>query len=71
MINNTLPYQEKSITLKKQLMIYWEIVEKKNLDGSMKDEFMMVCNNFRNDLMHANEFIVGRALRLIGRINLK
>jgi vesicle coat complex subunit len=52
-------------------MIYWEIVEKKNLDGSMKDEFMMVCNNFRNDLMHANEYIVGRALRLIGRINLK
>ena len=28
----------------------------------------MVCNNFRNDLIHPNEYIAGRALRLVASI---
>lgn len=34
----------------------------------MLDEFMMVCNNLRNDLTHANEYVVGASLKLISRI---
>lgn len=52
-------------------MIYWEVIEKKNLDGTVKGQFMLVNNSFRKDLEHANEFVVGRSLRLISRICLK
>jgi len=54
--------------LKKLLLIYWEIVQKTKPDGKMLDEFMMVCNNLRNDLTHANEYVVGASLKLISWI---
>ena len=31
---------------------------------------MMVCNNLWKDLTHANEYVVGMSLKLIGRIAL-
>jgi coatomer subunit beta len=37
----------------------------------MMDEFMMVCNNLRNDLTHANEYVVGVTLKLISRIAIR
>ncbi len=50
------------------LLLYWEIIQKRKHDGKILDEFMMVCNNLRNDLTHANEYVVGMSLKLIGRI---
>ena len=67
-ISNVLPYQGQSTSLKKSLLIYWEVVNKRKLEGGVLDEFLLVCNNLRNDLNHANEFVVGLALKLIGRI---
>lgn len=52
-------------------LLYWEIIEKKKQDGKILDEFMMVCNNLRKDLTHANEYVVGMSLKLIGRIALR
>jgi coatomer subunit beta len=31
----------------------------------------LVCNNFRNDLLHPNEYVAGRALRLVASIQSK
>lgn len=53
------------------LLIYWEIINKVKSDGKMLDEFMMVCNNLRNDLTHANEYVVGASLKLISRIAIR
>ncbi len=50
------------------MTIYWEVVEKRKVDGGIIDEFMLVSNNLRKDLMHANEYVVGLTLKLIGRI---
>jgi coatomer subunit beta len=46
-------------------------VDKFKPDGSLKDEFILVCNNFRKDLLHPNEYVVGRALRLVSSIHNK
>lgn len=70
-LNHILPYQKNSITLKKLLLIYWEIIQKRKLNGEILDEFMMVCNNLRKDLTHANEYVVGMSLKLISRIAMK
>lgn len=67
-INHILPYQSKSATLKKLVLVYWEVIKKRKHDGVLLDEFLLVCNNLRNDLNHANEFVVGMTLKLIGRI---
>jgi coatomer subunit beta len=32
---------------------------------------ILVCNSIRNDLLHPNEYIRGRTLRLLSRINQK
>ena len=32
---------------------------------------ILVCNSIRNDLLHPNEYIRGRTLRLLSRINYK
>jgi coatomer subunit beta len=47
------------------------VVEKVNLDGSVKDEITLACNALRKDLLSPNEFIRGRTLRLISKINIK
>lgn len=67
-INHILPSQSKSVLLKKLVLIYWEIIQKKKHNGVVLDEFILVCNNLRNDLNHSNEFIVGATLKLISRI---
>lgn len=40
-------------------------------DGKLKEEFILICNNFRNDLIHANEYIAGRALKLLSNMMVK
>lgn len=39
-----------------------------NPNGTLKDEMILVCNSLRNDLLHPNEYIRGRTLRLVSRI---
>ena len=57
--------------IKKLLFLYWEIVEKTNLDGSVKDEMILACNALRKDLLSPNEYIRGRTLRLVSKISIK
>jgi len=53
------------------LFLYWEIVEKTNADGTLKEELILACNALRKDLLSPNEFIRGRTLRLVSKIQLK
>jgi coatomer subunit beta len=57
--------------MKKLLFLYWEVVEKVNLDGSVKDEITLACNALRKDLLSPNEYIRGRTLRLVSKISIK
>jgi coatomer subunit beta len=57
--------------LKKLLFLYWETVEKTNVDGTVKDEITLACNALRKDLLNPNEFIRGRTLRLVSKISIK
>ena len=54
--------------VKKLLSLYWEICEKVKEDGELKEEMVLVCNAIRNDLIHANEYIRGRTLRMLCRM---
>jgi coatomer subunit beta len=40
--------------MKKTLLLYWEIVEKTNPDGSMKSEMILTCNTLLKDLENPN-----------------
>ncbi|EEA05784.1 coatomer beta subunit protein, putative [Cryptosporidium muris RN66] len=57
--------QSTSHKVKKYLQLYWEIVEKCDNDGNLKEEMILVCNALRNDLQHPNEYIRGSTLRLL------
>ncbi|KAH8740835.1 hypothetical protein FG386_003074 [Cryptosporidium ryanae] len=57
--------QSNNHKVKKYLQLYWEIVEKCNSDGTLKEEMILVCNALRNDLQHPNEYIRGSTLRLL------
>ena len=52
------------INVKKLLFLFWEIIDKQNKDGKIKDEFILVCNSLRKDLESPNEYVRGRVLRL-------
>lgn len=67
-INFVLPNQTESHGLKKILFFYWEIVEKLNAQGDIRDEVILVCNALRNDLLHSNEFIRGRTMKMLSRV---
>ena len=54
--------------VKKLCQIYWEICEKVRENGELKEEMVLVCNAIRNDLIHSNEYIRGRTLRLLCRM---
>ena len=56
------------IRIKKLLFLFWEIVEKTNKDGKIKEEFILVCNTLRKDLDSPNEYIRGRTLRLLTKL---
>jgi coatomer subunit beta len=66
-----LPLKTENHEFKKVMLLYWEVIEKLNSDGNLKDEFYLVNNHFRNDILHANEYIRGRTLRLLTRVMLK
>ena len=56
------------INLKKILFLFWEVIDKKNPDGKIKDEFILVCNGLRKDLESPNEYVRGRVLRLLTKL---
>jgi len=55
--------------IKKLILLYWETIEKTKADGSVRDELILACNNLRKDLLHPNEYIRGKTLRLIAKLN--
>lgn len=55
-------------TLKKLLLIFWEIVPKNTPDGKLMQEMILVCDAYRKDLQHPNEFIRGSTLRFLCKL---
>ena len=45
-----------------------KIVEKTNVNGTIKDEMVLACNALRKDLLSPNEYVRGRTLRLVSKI---
>lgn len=60
-IRFVLPLQDH--TIKKLLLIFWEIVPKTKPDGKLLHEMILVCDAYRKDLQHPNEFVRGSTLR--------
>ncbi|EWC43996.1 coatomer subunit beta [Drechslerella stenobrocha 248] len=54
--------------LKKLLYFYYEICPKLDSAGKLKQEFVLVCNGIRNDLLHPNEYIRGATLRFLCKL---
>ena len=54
--------------IKKLLLIFWEIVPKTEPDGRLKHEMILVCDAYRKDLQHPNEFIRGATLRFLCKL---
>ncbi|KAL5011126.1 hypothetical protein ScPMuIL_013431 [Solemya velum] len=65
-IRFVMPVQDH--TLKKMLLIFWEIVPKYTQDGKMLHEMILVCDAYRKDLQHPNEFIRGSTLRFLCKL---
>ncbi|KAI5192101.1 coatomer subunit beta [Nematocida sp. AWRm77] len=47
--------------------LYMESVCIEDEEGNLKDEILMVCNMIRSHLMHPNEHVRTKAIRLVGR----
>jgi len=58
----------KNHTIKKLLLIYWEVVDMIGPDGKAIPEMILVCNALRNDLLHPNEYIRGCTLRFVCKL---
>lgn len=54
--------------IKKLLLIFWEIVPKTTPDGKLLQEMILVCDAYRKDLQHPNEFVRGSTLRFVNFI---
>uniref|UniRef100_A0A8C4QM38 Coatomer subunit beta n=1 Tax=Eptatretus burgeri TaxID=7764 RepID=A0A8C4QM38_EPTBU len=65
-IRFVLPLQDH--TIKKLLLIFWEIVPKTTQDGKLLQEMILVCDAYRKDLQHPNEFIRGSTLRFLCKL---
>ncbi|XP_052810345.1 coatomer subunit beta-like [Mya arenaria] len=65
-IRFVMPSQDHMI--KKLLLIFWEIVPKYTPDGKMLHEMILVCDAYRRDLQHPNEFIQGSTLRFLCKL---
>ncbi|KAL7671501.1 hypothetical protein ACOME3_006397 [Neoechinorhynchus agilis] len=62
-----MPVKE-SKKLKKLLLIYWEIVPKHSEDGNLLHEMILVCDAYRKDLTHPNEYVRGATLRFLCKL---
>ncbi|CAF0985403.1 unnamed protein product [Didymodactylos carnosus] len=65
-IRYVMPSQDH--TIKKLLLIFWEVVPKHSADGKLLHEMILVCDAYRKDLQHANEFIRGSTLRFLCKL---
>uniref|UniRef100_A0A674HHD3 Coatomer subunit beta n=1 Tax=Taeniopygia guttata TaxID=59729 RepID=A0A674HHD3_TAEGU len=65
-IRFVLPLQDH--TIKKLLLVFWEIVPKTTPDGRLLQEMILVCDAYRKDLQHPNEFIRGSTLRFLCKL---
>eukprot|EP01135_Chromosphaera_perkinsii_P000028 Nk52_evm7s16 gene=Nk52_evmTU7s16 len=65
-IRYVLPMKEHAI--KKVLLLYWEIVPKTTPEGKLMQEMILVCDAYRKDLQHPNEFIRGSTLRFLCKL---
>lgn len=65
-IRFVMPIQDHVI--KKLLLVFWEVVPKYTPDGKMLHEFILVCDAYRKDLQHPNEFIRGSTLRFLCKL---
>ncbi|GAU98193.1 hypothetical protein RvY_09372 [Ramazzottius varieornatus] len=65
-IRFVLPSQDH--TIKKLLLLFWEIVPKTHPDGKLLHEMILVCDAYRKDLQHPNEFIRGSTLRFLCKL---
>ncbi|XP_017774158.1 PREDICTED: coatomer subunit beta [Nicrophorus vespilloides] len=65
-IRFVLPLQDH--TIKKMLLIFWEIVPKTSADGKLLQEMILVCDAYRKDLQHPNEFLRGSTLRFLCKL---
>lgn len=54
--------------LKKLLLVYWEIVPKTSAQGKLLQEMILVCDAYRKDLQHPNEFLRGATLRFLCKL---
>lgn len=54
--------------LKKLLLVFWELTPKHGQDGKLLHELILVCDAYRKDLQHPNEFIRGCTLRFLCKL---
>ncbi|CAI8044330.1 Coatomer subunit beta [Geodia barretti] len=54
--------------IKKLLLLVWEIWPKTSPDGKLLHEMILVCDAYRKDLQHPNEFIRGSTLRFLCKL---
>ena len=52
-------------TLKKLVLYFWEVVDKRDAQGKLLPELILLVDFLRRDLSHANEFIRGATLRFL------
>ncbi|KER23243.1 hypothetical protein T265_08815 [Opisthorchis viverrini] len=65
-IRFVMPSQDHMI--KKLLLLFWEVVPKYGPDGKLLHEMILVCDAYRKDLQHPNEFIRGSTLRFLCKL---
>lgn len=65
-IRYVMPSQDHGI--KKLLLLFWEVVPKYGSDGKLLQEMILVCDAYRKDLQHPNEFIRGSTLRFLCKL---
>jgi coatomer subunit beta len=56
------------VRVKKLLFLFWEVIEKTQNSGKIREEFILVCNSLRKDLTHPNEYVRGRTLKLLTKL---
>jgi coatomer subunit beta len=66
-IRYILPHEDTH--LRKLGLLFLEVVDKHGPDGKLLPEIILVCNMVRNELIHANEYTRGCALRFVCKIH--
>lgn len=65
-IRYVMPSKNKE--LKKLLYFYWEVCPKRDTQGALRHEMILVCNSIQHDLQHPNEYIRGNTLRFVAKL---